>query len=317
MLNYIDNLDLKKNDFSTREVYGKSLVELYKKYANLVVLDAETGNSTFALDFAKVYPDRYIECYIAEQNMINIALGLSSRGLIPFASTFAAFLTRTFDQIRMSAYSKGHINIIGSHCGTSIGYDGVSQMGLEDLAMFRSIWDSVIFYPTDHISTYKLLELMINRKGINYLRITRDKTPTIYDENSQFFVGKWNNLTNLKKVDVTLISAGITLFEGIKAYKYFQQKDINLEIIDAYCIKPLDFEMLKSIDKKSKIVIVIEDHYPQGGLFEAIMATNIITKKIYSLAVNKLPRSGSKEELLRYEEIDTKAIIDLINSVIL
>jgi transketolase len=319
---------------ATREAYGNALVQLGKIIPNLVVLDAETSNSTFSDKFKTAFPHRFFEMFIAEQNMVSAALGLSKTGHIPFISTFSAFLTRAFDQIRMTQYSDANLKIVGSHCGVSIGSDGPSQMGLEDISMMRSILKSVVFYPSDAVSAYKLTEIMAKRPGLFYLRTTREKTPVIYDANEKFEVGgsklhevksqksKVKNTTQNSKVKSLIISAGITLHEALKAQKELANEEIETVVMDCYSIKPIDSKTINDLAKKIKNIIVVEDHYPAGGLGEAVLSAlaenfkfQISNFKFSHLAVRKTPHSGTPEELLAYEEIDSQAIINTVKKL--
>lgn len=301
---------------ATRKAYGQALVRIASKYPNLVVLDAEVSNSTFAETFKKVFPKRFFEMYIAEQNMVGTALGLARRGKLPFISTFAAFLTRAFDQIRMAAYSQANIKIVGSHAGVSIGQDGVSQMGLEDIAMIRSVFGSVVLYPCDAVSTDKLVEEMAKQKGICYLRTTRGDTPIIYKPETQFPIGGSKVLRSSANDQVTVVTAGITVFEALKAYDELKKQGINIRVIDLYSIKPIDVPTLQKAAKETKAIITVEDHYPQGGLGEAVLSALRHAKAhVVKLAVTKMPKSGKPDELLQYEQIDKDGIVKAIRSV--
>lgn len=305
---------------STRKAFGDSLVSLGKQYQDIVVFDGETSNSTYTEEFRKSIPERFFEMYIEEAGMISAALGIAKLDFAPFVSTFAAFLTRGFDQIRMAQYSSPNLKIVGSHAGVSIGQDGPSQMGLEDISMMRSIVNSVVLYPSDGISAKKLTELMYKTKGISYLRTTRGETPVIYDESEKFYVGGLKILKRSNKDTVVIVAAGITLHEALKAYYILQKKNIFVTVVDLYSVKPLDEKTLHSLSKKTKHFIVVEDHYPAGGLGEAIRSVlNSETMKqcnnFVHLAVNKIPRSGKPEELLSYEEIDAEAIIRAVKKL--
>ena len=315
------DISYKLNDLvSTREAFGDALIQIGRTNSNVVVLDGETSNSTFSNKFAKAYPDRFFEMFIAEQNMVSTALGLSKIGFIPFVSTFSAFLTRVFDQIRMAQYSIANLKIVGSHSGVSIGADGPSQMGLEDISMARSILDSIVFYPSDAVSTFKLIQLMANNEGIFYLRNTREKTPVIYDDNEEFKVGgsKAHKLkVQSPKLKVGVISAGITLFEALKAQKKLAAENIECTVVDSYSIKPLDEKTLINLAAETKKILVVEDHYPYGGLGEAVKNTlSNYNLKIEHLCVKKIPMSGSSEELLKYEEIDVTAIVKKVKEML-
>ena len=251
--------------------------------------------------------------------MIGMAAGLTSQGFITFSSTFATFLTRAYDQLRMSAISRLPLRIVGSHCGVSIGQDGPSQMGLEDIALFRTLPDSIILYPCDAVSAYRCVELMANHhSSISYLRTTRADTPVIYDNNTIFKIGGCHILKQSAQDAVTIISAGITLFEALKAHEKLSAENIFTTIIDCYSIKPLPIqEIIQAASKTNHRIVIVEDHYPAGGLGEAIisaLAEHAPAKpwNIKHLAVNKLPMSGKPEELLGYEDIDADAIYKII-----
>lgn len=302
---------------ATRKAYGNALVRIFPKFPNIVVLDAEVSNSTFSEIFQKTYPKRFFEMFIAEQNMVGVAVGFSNRGKIPFISTFAAFFSRAFDQIRMSQYSRSNIKFVGSHAGVSIGEDGASQMGLEDISMFRSILESVILYPSDAISTEKLVEESAKYNGIVYIRTTRKETAVLYKNNEQFKIGGSKTLKSSKSDQVTIVAAGVTLHEALSAYEKLKNENILIRVIDLYSIKPLDIKTLQKAAKETKALITVEDHYPAGGIGEAV--ANALTGervKVYSLAVKKIPMSGKPEELLDYEEISTGAIIKKVKEVV-
>ncbi|NWF75166.1 MAG: transketolase [Nitrospirae bacterium] len=302
---------------ATRKAYGNALVRIFPSFPEMVVLDAEVSNSTYTEIFRDTYPERFFEMYIAEQNMVGTALGLSRRGKIPFISTFGAFFTRTFDQIRMSQYSNANIKFCGSHAGVSIGEDGPSQMGLEDIAMFRAILNSTVVYPSDAISTEKLVEEAAKHKGIVYIRTTRKETPILYSFDEEFSIGGSKILKISDKDVVTVVAAGITIFEALQAYDELQRKGINIRIIDLYSIKPIDNKTLKEAANKTKAIITVEDHFAEGGIGEAVQsALSNIAVPIYSLSVKKMPKSGKPAELLDYEEISKSAIIAKIKEII-
>lgn len=299
---------------ATREAYGIDLARLAPAYPKLVVLDAETSNSTMAETFAKAQPKRFFEMYIAEQNMVSTALGMARRGKLPFASTFAAFLTRAHDQIRMAALSNVHIVLCGSHAGVSIGQDGASQMGVEDIAMFRTIFDSTVLYPSDAVSTEKLVEQTARAKGIVYLRTTRKKTPVLYKNTETFPIGGSKTLAESRKDKTTIIAAGITVHEAAKAYNELQKRRIHVRVIDLYSIKPIDRKTLLRAARQTKHLIVAEDHVAEGGIADAVREVVGTLAKVTSLAVRKIPRSGKPEQLLAYEGIDAKAIVQAVRS---
>lgn len=294
---------------ATRKAYGQSLVKIFPKFLEMVVLDAEVSNSTFSEIFKEKYPERFFEMYIAEQNMVGAAVGLSNRGKIPFVSTFAAFFTRAFDQIRMSQYSKANIKFVGSHAGVSIGEDGSSQMGLEDIAMFRTILNSVVLYPADAVSTEKLTEEAAKHIGIAYIRTTRKETAVIYRQDEEFPIGGSKTLKSSKNDKVTVVGAGITVYEALAAYEELRKENILIRVIDLYSVKPFDEKTLQKAVKETKAIITVEDHFQAGGIGEAVRAD-------YILCVRKMPRSGKPQQLLEYEEISKNAIIKKVKELI-
>ena len=300
---------------ATREAYGTALARLGEADQRIVALDGDTKNSTFADKFFKKFPERSIECYIAEQNLVGVATGFGARGKVPFASTFAAFFTRAADQIRVAGISHSNLKLVGSHVGVSIGEDGPSQMALEDLAMMRAIVDSTVLYPSDAVATEKLLEEMALIKGVCFLRTSRPKTPVIYGNDEKFPVGGAKVLREGDKV--TIVGAGVTLFEALKAADTLKAEGINITVIDAYSIKPLGRDVILAAAKKTgNTVITVEDHYAEGGLGDAI-AGELSSEgvKVHKLAVNGLPRSGKAEELLAYFGIDAAAIVKKVKSL--
>jgi transketolase len=302
---------------ATRKAYGNALVRIFPKFPEMVVLDAEVSNSTYSEIFKKEYPARFLEMFIAEQNMVGVAVGLARRGKLPFVSTFAAFFTRAYDQIRMAQYSDVHIVFAGSHAGVSIGQDGPSQMGLEDIAMFRAILGSIVLYPADAVSCEKLVEEAAKQKGIVYIRTTRSDTPVIYDTAEEFPIGGSKILRQTSKDDITIIAAGITLHEALKAHDILKNEGIFARVIDLYSIKPIDGESLKKAASETKAIVTVEDHFAEGGLGEAVKSALSGTgATIYSLSVRKIPTSGKPEELLDYEEISAKAIVRKVKKVL-
>lgn len=304
---------------ATRKAYGQALVEVGKQCNDVVSLDAEVKNSTFAELFEQTFPDRFIQCFIAEQNMVGMAVGLAARGKIPFASTFGVFFTRAFDQIRMAAVGKAPLRLVGSHCGVSIGQDGPSQMALEDIAMMSAVHNSVIFYPCDAISTYKLVELMANHNtSISYLRTTRAETPVIYTPETRFELGRCTVLKESADDQVCIIAAGITLFEALRAHELLLQEGISTSVVDLYCVKPLDASTLLRVARAShNTIITVEDHYKEGGLGQSVaFALRNTGIAIECLAVTKMPRSGKPEELLAFEDINADAIIKKVKELV-
>jgi len=303
----------------TRKAYGQALASLGDVCEAVVSLDAEVKNSTFAEIFEEQHPNRFFQCFIAEQNMVGMGIGFDRRDRMPFISTFGAFFSRAYDQIRMAAIGQARLNLVGSHCGVSIGQDGPSQMALEDIAMMCALPKSVVLYPSDAVSTYKLVEQMARYdEGISYLRTTRIATPVIYNNNENFFIGGCKVLRHGDRDSACIIAAGITLFEALKAYELLKKEEIYLAIIDLYSVKPLDDATIKKVVQKANSkVITVEDHYLQGGLGQIVTyALRNTGSTIECLAVNKLPRSGMPEELLAYEGIDAAAIVKKVKTII-
>jgi transketolase len=302
---------------ATRKAYGRALSRIYPRYPAIVALDGEVKNSTYSKFFEEDHPDRFFEMYIAEQNMAACAAGLAVRGKIPFVSTFAAFLSRAFDQIRMDEYSRANVKFVGSHAGVSIGPDGPSQMGLEDMAMFRTLVDSVIFYPCDAVSTDRLVELAAAHRGIVYLRTTRMDTPVLYGPEETFTLGGSKVLRRSDGDRVTIVAAGVTVFEALAAFEALKKEKIPVRVIDLYSVKPLDRVTLIDCARQTKALITVEDHYPAGGLGEAVRAElGEWASSVHSLAVRRTPRSGRPEELLDYEEISRAAIIKKVKEIL-
>lgn len=303
---------------ATREVYGRVLSEIGKQDDRIVSLDGDVKNSTYAMDFQKAFPKRFIECFIAEQNMVGVAVGLSRLGKKPFVSTFAAFFTRAFDQIRMAALSKSDIAFVGSHAGVSIGEDGSSQMGLEDIAMFGVILDSVIVHPCDAVSTAKLLPMLASHRGISYLRTLRSKTNVLYEKTKEFRIGGSEVLRQSNDDVITIVAAGMTVFEALSAYESLKQNGILVRVIDCYSIKPIDQKTLLTAVNKTKQnkLVTVEDHYAHGGLGDFVLDAVRGKGDVHKLAVHKTPRSGKPEELLSYEEIDAAHIVETVKTLL-
>lgn len=311
-----EKIAISDKPLSTRKAYGIGLVNAFLKFPSMVVLDAEVSNSTFSSIFKEKIPSRFFEMYITEQNMAGVALGLSLRNKIPFISSFAAFLTRAFDQIRMSRHSDSNIKIAGSHAGVSIGEDGVSQMGLEDIAMFRTIPDSVVLYPSDAISAIRLVEKAAEHFGNVYIRTTRTDTPLIYSPSEEFEIGGSKILKRNDEDAATIITAGITLHEALQAYEELAKQDIHVRIIDLYSIKPIDKKAINEAAAETKFIITVEDHYPEGGLGEAVISALEQPCKFKIIAVNKLPVSGKPSELLEYEGISKEGIVKTVREIL-
>jgi transketolase len=304
------------DEVATREAYGEALVRIGTVDPRLVVLDAETKNSTFAEKFMQKFPDRYVECFIAEQNMIGMALGLAGEGYVPFASSFAAFLTRAYDFIRMAAYSQPkHLILTGSHVGVSIGEDGPSQMGLEDLAMMRAVLGATVFYPADAMCASRLVEKSIAAGGIVYLRMSRPKTPVLYGPDETFQTGGSKVLRSSGKDVCTVVAAGVTLFEALKAHDKLAAEGVAVRVVDAYSVKPLDEATLRRCAEETGAIVTVEDHGAWGGLGEAVAAA-VRVPKLAMLAVRELPRSGKPAELLAAHGIDSAAIVSAVKKLV-
>jgi transketolase len=302
---------------ATREAYGTALARMGEVDQRIIAVDGDTKNSTFADKFFKKFPDRFTECYIAEQNMVGVATGFGARGKVPFASTFACFFTRAYDQIRVAGISQANLKLTGSHVGVSIGEDGPTQMGLEDLAMMRAIVGSMVLYPSDAVSTEKLVEQMAKKKGICFLRTSRPKTPVIYNNDEQFPIGGAKVVRQNAGDKVTVVAAGVTLHEALKAADALKAEGIGITVIDAYSIKPLARDVIKAAAQKTgNTIITVEDHYLEGGLGDAIAGElSVDGIKVHKLAVTALPRSGKAAELLAHFGIDAAAIVKKVKSL--
>ncbi|XP_016073063.1 PREDICTED: transketolase-like protein 2 [Miniopterus natalensis] len=301
---------------ATDKAYGLALAKLGHANKRVIVLDGDTKNSTFSELFKKEHPERFIECFMAEQNMVSVALGCATRGrTIAFVSTFAAFLTRAFDHIRMGAISQTNINLIGSHCGVSTGEDGPSQTALEDLAMFRSIPSCTVFYPSDAVSTEHAVYLAANTKGMCFIRTSPPETAVIYTPQENFEIGQAKVVRHSVNDKVTVIGAGVTLHEALAAADHLSEQDISIRIIDPFTIKPLDAATIISNAKATGgRVITVEDHYREGGIGEAVCAAvsgepDIL---VHQLAVSGIPQSGKPSELLDMFGISARHIVEAV-----
>jgi transketolase len=305
---------------ATRKAYGDALVAVGGNRPDVVVLDAEVSNSTHADEFKKAFPDRFFEMFIAEQQMLGAAVGLSVLGKRAFASTFAAFFTRAFDQIRMAAVSNATIHLSGSHAGVSIGEDGPSQMGLEDLAMMRAVCGSTVLYPCDPNQTAQLVLQMVNQPGISFIRTTREKTPVLYAPTDLFPIGSSKVVRRSSNDRVAVVAAGITVHEALKAYEQLKTAGINVRIIDAYSVKPIDRSTLHEAAKDTGgKLVVVEDHWFEGGLGDAVLdafvGPGVKPPTVVKLAVSEMPGSGTPAELLKAAGIDAEAIVEAVRSL--
>ncbi len=301
-------------EVATREAYGTALVKLGRIHPDVVVLDGDTKNSTFSEKFKATKPERFVEAHIAEQNMVGVALGLAADGKVPFASTFAAFFTRAFDQIRMAAYSRpGTLVLCGSHSGVSIGEDGPSQMGLEDLAMFRALLASTVLYPSDAVSAERLVAVAAGTKGVVYLRTTRPKTPILYPNAERFPVGGSKTLRTGPNDRATVVAAGITVYEALAAYDRLAKEGIPIRVIDAYSIKPIDAATLRKAAAETRHVITVEDHSIHGGLGDAVAHE---VSGVTMLGVSRVPRSASPRECMEEQGITADHIIATVKKAL-
>ncbi|HHE36709.1 MAG TPA: transketolase [Candidatus Woesearchaeota archaeon] len=291
---------------ATREAFGRSLVEAGKANSKVVVLDGDVKNSTMTEYFFAEFPERSFECFIAEQNMVGVAIGFSAMGFTPFVATFGAFLTRAYDFIRMAQYSNADIKFVGSHAGISIGADGPSQMGLEDLSMFLAMPNSVVLYPSDAVSAEKLVKEMIKHRGISYLRTTRERTRVIYNNNEDFPIGGLKVLRQSEDDKAMVIGAGITVHEALRAHEELQKDNISIRVVDLYSVKPVDKKaLLRNAEECNNNVVVVEDHYANG--IGSVVSE--IVGRIKHLCIKEIPRSGKPEELRSKYGIDANAIM--------
>ncbi len=311
---------------ATRSAYGDALKALGDARLDVVAVDGEVSNSTYAETFAKAHPDRYFEQYIAEQQMVGSAVGLSVRGYQAFASTFAAFFTRAYDFIRMAAISRANVKFCGSHAGVSIGEDGPSQMALEDLAMMRAVHGSIVLYPSDANQAGHLVEAMADHNGISYLRTTREKTPVIYSADEVFPVGGSKVIRQSDQDHVTVVAAGITLHEALKAYDELKAEGVHIRVIDAYSVKPIDVATLREAASATNgRIIVVEDHWLEGGLGDAVLEAFAATPEhdaaaqpphVTKLAVHRMPGSGTPAQLLEAAGINAHHIVLAVKKLV-
>jgi transketolase len=300
------------DEVATRKAYGEALAAVGAADGAVVALDGEVSNSTYAEIFAAAHPERYFEMYIAEQQMVAAAVGMQVRGWKPFASTFAAFVTRAYDFVRMATVSRANIRLCGSHAGVSIGEDGPSQMALEDLAMMRAVHSSTVLYPSDGNQTAKLVAAMADLDGIAFLRTTRGATPVVYDADEEFEIGGSRVVRSSDGDDVTIVGAGITLHEALKAADELAEEGISARVIDCYSVKPIDVDTLRAAaEATGGRIVTAEDHWPEGGLGEAVLAALADAEQppqVTLLAVEGMPGSGKPAELLAAAGIDAEHI---------
>ena len=304
---------------ATRKAFGDALVALGKARGEVVVVDGEVGNSTYTEEFGQALPDRFVQAYIAEQQMIALAVGMQVRGWKPFAVTFAAFLSRAYDFVRMAAISRANIAVAGSHAGVSIGEDGPSQMALEDLASYRAIHGSTVLYPSDANQTAALVPQMADREGIVYMRTTREKTPILYEPGEAFHIGGARVLRRTDDDVLTLIGAGITLHEALAAADQLTSEGITARVIDLYSLKPIDAETIRAAARETGAIITVEDHWPEGGIGDAVLdalAEEQPHPIVVKLAVRNMPGSGKPAELLAAAGIDASHIVDAARELV-
>ena len=303
---------------ATREALGTGLVALGKIDRRVVVLDADVGNSTFTDKFEKAFPERFYQNYIAEQVMVGSAMGMASRGAIAFPATFACFLERAADFVRMAGISMLNIKLAGTHCGVSIGEDGPSQMALEDLAMARGVPNCTVLYPSDAVSTDRLLALAAATSGPAYIRLSRPKTPILYSATEPFPLGGSKTLRQSDKDAVTVVAAGVTVFEALKAYDTLQVEGVAIRVIDAYCIQPIDRAGMIAAGRASHgRLITVEDHYAHGGLGDAVSeAVSDEGFRVRRLAIREIPRSGPPDVLLDHFGISGRAIAEAVRAFV-
>jgi len=300
-------------EVATREAYGTALAALARIAPQVVAIDGDVKNSTFAEKFKEVAPERFAEAYIAEQNMVGAALGMSTEGKVPFASTFACFLTRAYDFIRMAVYSRpSHLVLCGSHAGVSIGEDGPSQMALEDLAMMRALLGTTVLYPSDAVSGERLVETAARTPGIVYIRTSRPKTRVIYDNAEAFPVGGSKTLRSSPKDRVTIVAAGVTVAEALKAHEALAKDGIAVRVIDLYSVKPADEATLRKAAEETRGIVTVEDHSASGGIGDAVAAAVAGRTRIEVLGVRDIPRSGKPEELMKAYGITADAIVEAV-----
>jgi transketolase len=306
-------------EVATRKAYGEALAALGTARGDVVALDGEVSNSTFAEIFKQAHPDRFFEMYIAEQQLIAAAVGLHARGWNAFGSTFAAFFSRAYDFVRMAAISRVNLRLAGSHAGVSIGEDGPSQMALEDIASLRAIHSSVVLHPCDANQTAKLVAEMADTEGIVFLRTLRPNTPVIYGPDEEFEVGGSKVVRSSENDNVTIVGIGVTVHEALEAAATLDEEGISARVIDAYSVKPIDADTLQAASEATGRIITVEDHFPEGGLGDAVLAA--LAEKdehphVLKLAVREMPRSGKPDELLNAYGIDAEHIAEAARQLV-
>ncbi|MFM7842388.1 MAG: transketolase [Nitrospira sp.] len=303
---------------ATREAFGAALAALGDANPSVVALDADVKNSTFTDKFGKQFPNRFFENFIAEQNMIGAAIGLAASGKIPFSATFAAFLTRAYDFIRMAAISQSNIKLVGTHVGVSIGEDGASQMGLEDIAMMAAQPGVVVLYPSDAVCAYKLVDAAAVHRGMVYIRAGRPKAPVLYGNDDTFTIGGSKVLRQSALDQITIVAAGVTLFEALKAYDQLKSAGIRIRVVDLYSVRPIDrLTLLESARATKNRLLTVEDHYEHGGLGDAVLsAVGSEGVRVHKIAVRDIPHSGKPDELVDHFGIGARSIVDAVKKLL-
>lgn len=320
--NYKISTNYKKTDLvATRQAFGyalKKLGEIDGEESIVIGIDGDVKNSTYSEMLYKTYPNKFINCYIAEQLMVGVATAVGKSNKIPFIATFSTFYTRAADQIRMGAVSQENVKYVGTHSGCHIGEDGPSQMGLEDIALFRAIPGMIVLAPSDPISAEKSIEIAANHKGSVFIRTERNAHPLLYENDETFEIGKLKVIEKSEKDSLTIVSFGVTLFEAIEASKVLKSEGINVRIIDIFSIKPIDKEgLIQNAKETNNTVYVIEDHYLEGGLGEAVFSALALTgAKVHHSGVTSVPRSGKPAELLKLYELDSASIVKKVKSIL-
>jgi transketolase len=303
------------DSLATREAYGAAIAKLGAVDSRVVALDADVKNSTFSEKFEAAHPERFYQCFIAEQGMIGASMGLASRGAIPFPSTFAAFLTRAADFIRMTAISNLDVKMAGSHAGVSIGEDGPSQMALEDLSLMTSQPNIAVLYPADAVAAEHLIVKAAHHRGPVYIRTTRPKLPVIYANDESFPIGGLKVVRRSDTDEATIVGAGVTLFEALKAHDLLKKDGVNVRVIDLYSVQPIDAASLIAAGRETGRLITVEDHYAAGGLGDAVArAVAAAGLTVTQLAVREIPRSGTPEQLLDKYGISARNIVAAVQS---
>jgi transketolase len=296
---------------ATRKAYGDAITALGNIRGDIVALDGEVSNSTHSEEFAKAHPERYFEMFIAEQQLVSATVGIGVRGWVPFASTFAAFLSRAYDFVRMAAVSQVDLRLSGSHAGVSIGEDGPSQMALEDIASFRAIHGSTVLHPSDANQTAKLVAAMADRKGISFIRTLRGKTEVRTPPDENVTIGGSRIVAGADADDVAIVACGITLPEAVKAAEQLEGEGVRARVIDCYSIKPIDAATVQAAARECGGIVTVEDHWPEGGLGDAVLealAEVEHASKVVKLAVREMPMSGTPDQLVHAAGIDAEAI---------